>query len=75
MNTAEKFALDEHLSNYPQDATFDEVCEMIYTEDERVIVWANDPAPPYQIVENIDCTKLHFKAVVEKLLNTQGETA
>jgi hypothetical protein len=48
MNTAEKFALDEHLSNYPQDATFDEVCEMIYTEDERVIVWANDPAPPYQ---------------------------
>ena len=75
MNNAEKFALDEHLSNYPQDATFDEVCEMIYAEDERVIVWAHDSAPPYQIVENIDCTKLHFKAVVDKLLNTQGETA
>jgi hypothetical protein len=75
MNTAEKFALDEHLSDYPKDATFDEVCEMIYSEDERVLVWAAEQAPPYKVVENIDCTKIHFQSVVDKLLNAQGETA
>jgi hypothetical protein len=74
MNTAEKFALDEHLSDYPEDATYDEVCDLILDEDESVIVWAPlEHTPPSQIVETIDCTRLHFKAVVDKLLNAQGE--
>ena len=76
MNTAEKFALDEHLSSYPESATYEEVCDLILEEDENVIAWAQmEYTPPTQIVEAIDCTRLHFKAVVDKLLNTHGATA
>ena len=68
MKTSEKFALDEWLSEYPADATYDEVIDMIHDDDERVMAWAIDESMGYAIVERIDCTRMHFEAVVGKLI-------
>jgi hypothetical protein len=73
MNTAEKFACDEWLSTYPDDASYDEVIDMIHDDDERVMAWAIDATMGYEIVERIDCTRMHFEAVVDKLMTVPSE--
>lgn len=39
MKTSEQFALDEWLSDYPQNATFNEICDLLLDESETVTPW------------------------------------
>jgi hypothetical protein len=66
MRHAERFALNQWLAEYPQDATYDEVFKMVIDGDERVAVWESLAANPnYVIADVIEETKFS----VENMLN------
>jgi hypothetical protein len=69
MKHSERFALNEWLSDYPHDLTFDEVCELLRDEDESVTVWQwFEGYPATEIIEHIDNTRSHFENVVDDLV-------
>ena len=64
LTTAERFALDEWLSNYPEDVSYSEILDMIQGGTEDVSVWAiAEGYPEYQIIQMIDATLDHFARV------------
>jgi hypothetical protein len=68
MTYAESFALNEWLSEHPADKTYDEVCELIRDEDERVCAWQwFETMPPTELVENIDNTRSHFEHTINRM--------
>jgi hypothetical protein len=55
LNVYEKFALNQFLSYYPENASFDEIIEMMRDYNEDVIVW--DPffdAEPEDVILSIE---------------------
>jgi hypothetical protein len=68
MKHSERFALNEWLTDYPQEATFDEVCELLRDEDESVTVWQwFEGYPATSIIENIDNTRSHFEHTINSM--------
>jgi hypothetical protein len=64
MKTSEKFALNEWLSDYPENLDFDGVLDLLRDEDLSVTVWQwFENMPAYELIENIDNTRSHFEAV------------
>ena len=64
MKTSEKFALNEWLSDYPENLTFDEVIDLIYEEDESITPWQTiEHYPRHEIAGFIESTRCHFEAV------------
>ena len=67
MKTSEQFALDEWLSDYPQNTTFDEICDLLLDESETVTPWQPfENMPPADLVENMDNTRSHFSSVTNE---------
>jgi len=67
MNTAERFAINEWLSEYPEDKTYDEIMDLIYEEDESVIPWELvEHYPAADLIEVIYNTKIHFECVTKQ---------
>lgn len=67
MKTSERFALDEWLSDYPQELPYDEVCDLLHDEDESIVVWQSfENLPRYELIQNIDNTRAHFAAVTNE---------
>jgi len=66
MKTSERFAVNEWLSEYPNDKTFDEIMDLIYEEDESVTPWElvenHSATDLIQIMYN---TKTHFEFVTK----------
>ena len=55
LNVYEKFAVNQFLSYYPENASFDEIIEMMRDYNEDVIVW--DPffdAEPEDVILSIE---------------------
>jgi hypothetical protein len=66
METSERFALNEWLSDFPEDKTFDEIIDLIYEEDESINPW--EPVENYsaaRLVQIISDTKTHFEFVTK----------
>jgi hypothetical protein len=71
MNTAERFAINEWLSDYPEDKTFDEIMDLIREDDESVTAWELvEHHPAADLIEIIYNTKMHFEFVTKP---TKGE--
>ena len=66
MTHAEKFALGEWLSDYPEDLPYDDLIELMLDGDELCVTpWEVVEHYSYrQIVEFIECTKEHFENVI-----------
>ena len=74
MKHSQRFALNEWLSEYPRELSFDEVIELLREEDELVEVWQwFEHIPTREIIENIDNTFMHFEAVVEGMHKGLGQ--
>lgn len=68
MRVSERFALNEWLSDYPPEKTYDEVIDLLRDYDDQVTVWHwFEAMPPSELIENIDNTQQHFQAVVNNL--------
>ena len=66
MKTSERFAINEWLSEYPEDKTYDEIIDLIYEEDESVIPWELvENHPPADLIQSMYNTKTHFEAVTK----------
>jgi len=66
MTTAELFAINEWLSDYPTGKTFDEIMDLIYEEDESITPWELvEDYPAAQIIDIIYNTKTHFERVTQ----------
>lgn len=66
MKHSERFALNEWLSEYPQNLSFDEVCDLLLDEDPAATPWQwFESTPRAELVENIDNTRSHFECVVD----------
>ena len=66
METSERVALNEWLSDFPEDKTFDEIIDLIYEEDESINPW--EPVENYsaaRLVQIISDTKTHFEFVTK----------
>ena len=64
LTTAERFALDQWLYDYPEGVSYKEILEMILIGTEDVSVWSvAEGYPEYQIVDMIDSTRNHFVRV------------
>ena len=66
MKTSERFAINEWLSEYPDDKTFDEIMDLIREYDESVTAWElveNHPAA--DLIEIIYNTQMHFEFVTK----------
>ena len=62
MKKSERFALNEYLSEFPDDKTFEEIIELILNEDESVIIWEPfENYPAEDVTEMIENTKDHFE--------------
>jgi hypothetical protein len=63
MNAYESVALNEYLSGYPNDKTYDEVMGLLLNEDDEVMVWTaferDTPDFVYDCIETL-------KEVLEK---------
>lgn len=68
LSVAERFALDEWLTEYPDDMTYDEIIALLNVENQ----WMVDDITVWYLVENnttdqvamfIDNTKEHFEEV------------
>ena len=69
MRHAERFALNQWLSDYPYDATYDEVFKMVIDGDERIAVWERlEGNPNYVIADVIEETKFAVGDMLENLL-------
>jgi len=67
MKQSELFALNEHLSEFPDNKTFDEIIELILNDDESVIIWEPfENYPADDVVEIIINTKEHFEFVTKE---------
>jgi len=74
MKHSQRFALNEWLSEYPRELSYDEVIELLREEDELIEVWQwFESIPRYELIENIDNTFLHFEAVVEGMQKGLGQ--
>ena len=66
METSERFAINEWLSDYPEDKTFDEIMDLIYEEDESITPWELvENYPAADLIEIIYNTKIHFETVTK----------
>ena len=66
LSTAERFALDEWLCEYPEDVSYEEVLKLILIGSDEISVWAvAESYPEYEIVEMIDATFSHFVNVTK----------
>jgi len=64
LTTAERFALDQWLTAYPEGVSYNEILEMILIGTEDVSVWSvAEGYPEYQVVDMIDSTRNHFATV------------
>jgi hypothetical protein len=52
LEKAQDFVLGQCLSDYPPDATYEEICELIADDDESVTIWA--PFEDLDVVEIMD---------------------
>jgi len=71
MKTSEKFALNEWLSEYPDDMSYGEILELMSTDE-----WTIDEITVWEVVENytldqvsdfIENTRMHFGRVTEEI--------
>jgi hypothetical protein len=69
MKVSEKFALDEWLSDYPDNVSYEEIINNMKLEDN---VWSSDLVTVWEVAENfplsqvaefIENTKRHFESV------------
>jgi hypothetical protein len=75
MKRSEKFSLDEWLSDYPEDKTYDEVCDLLLDADASVLPWQwFETMPPSELVENIENTRSHFEHTIIEI-KEKGEFA
>ena len=67
MKISEKFALNEWLSSYPENKTYDEIIDMmIEDDDDEISPWyVVEDHSLAQIIEFIENTRMHFEAVTE----------
>jgi len=72
MKTSEKFALNEWLSEYPDDMSYGEILELMSTDE-----WTIDEITVWEVVENytldqvsdfIENTRMHFERVTEEVI-------
>jgi len=72
MKTSERFAINEWLSDYPEDKTYDEIIDMMVGDEDE---WTHDQITVWQTVEHftlrqvaefIDNTRAHFAAVINE---------
>ena len=72
MKTSERFALNEWLSDYPDDLEYYDILEMMSQDD-----WSVDGITVWEVVENftldqvsdfIENTRMHFERVTEEVL-------
>ena len=68
MKTSERFALNEWLNDYPHDKTYDEIIELMESDDcEEITPWyLVEDHLPNQIIEFIENTRMHFERVTER---------
>ena len=71
MKKSEKFALNEWLSDYPDDLDYYEILELMSQDD-----WSVDGISVWEVVENftldqvsdfIENTRMHFERVTEEV--------
>jgi hypothetical protein len=71
MKTSERFALNEWLSDYPEDLDYYEILELMSQDD-----WSVDGITVWEVVENftldqvsdfIENTRMHFERVTEEV--------
>jgi len=71
MKTSERFALNEWLSDYPDDLSYGEILELMSTDE-----WTIDEITVWEVVENytldqvsdfIENTRMHFERVTEEV--------
>ena len=71
MKTSERFALNEWLSDYPEDLEYYDILEMMSQDD-----WSVDGITVWEVVENftldqvsdfIENTRMHFERVTEEV--------
>ena len=71
MKTSERFALNEWLSEYPDDMSYGEILELMSTDE-----WTIDEITVWEVVENytldqvsdfIENTRMHFERVTEEI--------
>jgi hypothetical protein len=71
MKKSERFALNEWLSDYPEDLDYYEILELMSQDD-----WSVDGISVWEVVENftldqvsdfIENTRMHFERVTEEV--------
>jgi hypothetical protein len=69
MKVSERFALNQWLSDYPDDLTYDEIMDLMFNDDdEKITPWyLVEDHSLMQITHFIEDTRQHFEAVTEKV--------
>jgi len=69
MRHAERFALNQWLWDYPDDASYDAVLQMVRGGDEGVTVWEPlDRSSSHEVANVIEDTKMTAERMLDDLL-------
>jgi len=75
---AETFALNQWLSDYPVDWTYEQIIESIRSDDydyDDILIWELiEDETCYRVVELIEQTKWAFERTVQTLFESQDQT-
>jgi hypothetical protein len=68
MKHSERFALNQWLSDYPADKTYDEIIDLIHEEDESVTLWERiDGYGARAAIEEIENTRYAVERMMDNL--------
>jgi hypothetical protein len=68
MKTSERFALNQWLSDYPENLTYDEIIDLMREDDDELITpwYLVEDHSLDQVIDFIEDTREHFEAVTER---------
>jgi len=70
MKHSERLALNQWLSDYPADKTYDEIIDLIYEEDESVTLWERiEGYGARAAIEEIDNTRCAIEHMMDDLVD------
>lgn len=68
MKTSEQFAISEWLTEWPENATYDQILDMVRNDDLRITVWqVAENMGRYNLADTIDDLRIHFEYTVANM--------
>lgn len=68
MKHSERFALNQWLTNYPENKSYAEIIDLILAESDKVLSWVFAGFDTEDVISKIEDTRLNLESMMDNLL-------